>query len=58
MKDGKFTVEDLVCWQYYNEYLVEILNKEYDLDNAIEDLRGLVGSKYDPRVSNYRRDEQ
>ena len=46
----KFTEEDLdACWPYYKEYLVEILNGEYEVDAAREDLASLVGSKYDAR---------
>lgn len=49
-----FTKEDLYgCWEgYYREYLVDILNGDYDLETAREDLRGLVGSKYDKRIAN------
>jgi hypothetical protein len=48
-----FTKEDLdACWQYSQEYLVDILNGEYDLEEAREDLRGLIGSKYDPRLEH------
>lgn len=51
--DTKFTEEDLdACWQYYKAYLVDILNGEYDLDEARNDLRGLIGSEYDKRVKN------
>ena len=47
-----FTEEDLeTCWPAYQNYLVEILNGEYPLEDAREDLRGLIGSKYDPRTS-------
>ena len=50
--DSTFTEEDLeTCWPAYQTYLVEILNGEYPLEDAREDLRGLIGSKYDPRVS-------
>ncbi len=45
----KFKVEDLVCWEHHEKYLVDILNGVYDLDDARKDLRSLVGSKYDPR---------
>jgi len=50
MKEN-FTEEDLdSCWLYYKSYLLDILNGEYDLEQAREDLRGLVGSSYDKRV--------
>lgn len=51
----KFTEEDLDnCWQYYKSYLVDILNGDYDLEEAREDLRGLIGGKFDKRVKNIR----
>ncbi len=49
----KFTEEDLDnCWQYYKQYLVDILNKEYNLEDAIKDLKSLIGSQFDKRVIN------
>lgn len=49
----RFTEEDLDhCWRHYKTYLVDILNGEYDLNDARNDLKGLIGSKYDTRVSN------
>ncbi len=47
----KFTVEDLDCWQYQKEYFVDVLNGEYDLDEAKSDLRSLIGSFHDDRVT-------
>ena len=45
-----FTKDDLYsCWQYYTDYFIDILNGEYDLDEARKDLRGLIGSKWDER---------
>lgn len=45
-----FTEDDLdSVWQDYKYYIVQILNKEYKLEEAIEDLRSLIGSEYDPR---------
>lgn len=45
-----FTEDDLdSVWQDYKYYLVQILNKEYKLEDAIDDLRSLIGSDYDPR---------
>lgn len=44
-----FTVDDLNLWLYQKEYLVDILNGEYKLEDAQEDLYGLIGSKYDSR---------
>ena len=46
----KFTVEDLdACWAYHKDYLVEILNGDYSVESAREDLRSLIGGKHDPR---------
>lgn len=46
-----FTTEDVdSCWAYYKEYLVEILNGEYSVDRAREDLMSLIGSKFDIRT--------
>jgi hypothetical protein len=47
----KFTEDDLdACWQYYKSYLIDILNGDYPLETAREDLAGLIGSKWDPRT--------
>jgi len=49
----KFTEEDLDnCWVYYKSYLIDILNGDYDLETAREDLKGLIGSKFDKRTEN------
>jgi hypothetical protein len=32
------------------EYFVQVLNGEYDIRQARDDLTGLIGSKYDPRT--------
>lgn len=48
-----FTEEDLDnCWQYYKSYLIDILNGEYDLNAAREDLQSLIGSEFDKRTKN------
>ena len=51
--EEKFTEDDLyACWAHYATYFVEVLNGEYDLNAAREDLRdlrGLIGSKWDSR---------
>lgn len=45
-----FTEADLVaCWPYHAQYLVDILNGEYPVETAREDLGSLVGTVYDPR---------
>lgn len=51
----KFTEEDLDnCWSYYKSYLIDILNGDYDLEVAREDLKGLIGSEFDKRVANIK----
>jgi hypothetical protein len=50
-KAAAFTEEDLVCWPYHAAYLIQILNGEYSVEAAREDLAGLVGSKWDSRTS-------
>lgn len=52
-----FTEEDVeACWEYGTEYgteyLVQILNGEYPVESAREDLKSLIGSKWDKRVTN------
>ena len=47
----KFTEADVDnCWEHWKEYLVDILNDEYPLNTAQEDLRSLIGSRFDRRV--------
>ena len=46
----KFTKDDLDLWEgHANSFLVDILNGEYDLAQAREDLQSLICSEYDPR---------
>ena len=48
-----FTEEDLDLWSpYVKSYFIDILNGEYDLNTAREDLRSLIGSKWDKRMNN------
>lgn len=48
---SNFTEKDLdSCWAYYKYYLIDILNGDYDLNEAISDLRGLIGSEFDTRT--------
>lgn len=48
--NNNFTVDDVTsCWENYKEYLVEILNGEYKVEDAREDLLGLIGSQWDSR---------
>ena len=44
----KFTEEDLDAL-YHKSYLINILNGDYELAEARNDLRGLIGSKFDHR---------
>jgi len=45
-----FTEDDLdSCWLYYKQYLVDILNGTYKLEDAQSDLAGLIGTKWDSR---------
>lgn len=47
------TEEDVeACWEYSVEYLVQILNHQYSVESAREDLESLIGSKWDKRVAN------
>ncbi len=48
----KFTRADIIaCWPHAEEYFLEVLNLEYDIEEARKDLSGLIGSKYDLRTS-------
>jgi len=49
----QFTTEDiLTCWTIYaDDYFLQVLNGEYDLQQARDDLQSLIGSKYDPRTN-------
>ena len=54
-----FTEDDLDnCWEFHKAYLIEILNGEYDLDTAREDLKSLISSKFDPRPDKQRSGEK
>jgi hypothetical protein len=47
-----FTEDDLdAVWSAYKRYLLEILNREYDVEDAIADLQSLIGSEFDPRCN-------
>lgn len=55
----EFTTEDLdACWSHYKSYLIDILNGEYSVEDAREDLRGLIGSEWDNRVMKAKKDTQ
>lgn len=48
-----FTLEDAQnCWPYWREYFIDILNGEYDLEQAKNDLKGLIGTEHDKRTLN------
>ena len=38
--------EELLAWGSLEDRLVDILNKEYDLDEAIEDIKSFRNSKW------------
>jgi hypothetical protein len=51
--DIKFTEGDLSLWgKWVKSYFVDVLNGDYDLNDAREDLRGLIGSEWDKRNIN------
>jgi hypothetical protein len=46
-----FTVDDVEsCWKHHLYYLVQILNGEYELNEARVDLKELIGSRFDLRT--------
>lgn len=46
----KVTEDDIDnCWQYQTSYLKDLLNGEYSLEDAREDLLSLINSKHDNR---------
>lgn len=49
--DIKITKEDLInCWSPYElDFFVDILNGDYSLEDSRNDIKGLIGSKYDQR---------
>jgi hypothetical protein len=52
----KITEDDVASvWPLHLSYLTEILNEEYPLKNAQEDVRSLIGSKFDPRVKSSKK---
>ena len=54
----KFTEEDIdSCWYHSKAYMVEILNGEYSLVEARDDLLSLIGSKHDLRTKPTRAGE-
>ena len=58
MENEKFAIDDFYATDWdFKAYFIDILNKEYDLEEAIKDLRGLIGSKHDSRVNNTSENE-
>ena len=50
-EEYKITPEDMeACWIYNIHYFCDVLNGEYDVKTAREDIMSLIGSKYDGRV--------
>jgi len=50
-----FTMEDVSsCWEHADSYLLQILNGEYEIEDARNDLISLIGSKYDPRETDFK----
>jgi len=48
---AKFTTDDFdSVWYYHADYFVDVLNGDMTLEDAREALRGLIGSKWDPRT--------
>jgi hypothetical protein len=48
---SRFSIDDLdACWNDYpKERLIDILNGDYSVKDARDDLRSLIGTKYDAR---------
>ena len=41
-EEKKFTTDDLSLWTYHADYLIQILNGEYSVEGAREDLQSLI----------------
>jgi len=46
LEDDKVEVEELEAWGYLEERFVTILNREYDLDEAIEDIKSFRNTQW------------
>ena len=46
MNEEKIKKEELKAWGYLEERLLDILNKEYNLKEAIEDIKSFRNTKY------------
>ncbi len=52
MHKFKFIEKDIdSCWpDHYKEYLLQILNGDYSINEARKDLLNLIGTRYDKRT--------
>jgi len=51
MSFPRITIDDIrSVWPYCDHYLVEILNGEYLVEDAVNDVKSLIGTKYDSRT--------
>lgn len=51
MPEKMFTMDDIEsCWPYALDYFLQVLNGEYTVEDSRNDLKSLIGSKYDPRI--------
>lgn len=51
MDEPKITLDDVnTLWPHALEYLVDLLNGDYGIFAAREDIRSLIGSSHDPRT--------
>ena len=46
MNNDQIEIEELNAWEYLEENLLDILNKEYNLEEAIEDIKSFRNTKY------------
>ena len=53
-KELEFTEEDIdACdWHYHKAYFIQVLNGESTVEEMRENLRSLIGSQFDKRVTN------
>ena len=43
---NKIKKEELIAWSYLEDRFIEILNKDYNLDEAIEDIKSFRNSVF------------
>ena len=46
LEDDKVEIEELAAWNYLEDRFTTVLNKEYDLDEAIEDIKSFRNSEW------------